>query len=66
MNAKELRSKTVLELQQELLALRKEQFNLRMQKGWGETPKSHNFKKRRDIARIKTILNEKTREENHD
>ncbi len=66
MNAKELRSKTISELQEELLALRKEQFNLRMQKGWGETVKSHNFKKRRDIARVKTVINEKIREQNHE
>jgi len=66
MKANELRNKTITELKDELLALRKEQFNLRMQKGWGETQKSHNFKKRRDIARVKTVLNEKIREENHD
>ena len=62
MKASELREKNIEELQQELIALRKEQFNLKMQKGWGETPKSHNFKKRRDIARVKTIINEKQRE----
>ncbi|MEW6728544.1 MAG: 50S ribosomal protein L29, partial [Pseudomonadota bacterium] len=33
MNVKELRGKSVDELNQELLALRKEQFNLRMQAG---------------------------------
>jgi large subunit ribosomal protein L29 len=62
MKVSELREKSVEELQQELAALRKEQFNLRMQKGWGETPKTHNFKKRRDIARVKTVINEKQRE----
>ena len=66
MNAKELRSKTISELQEELLALQKEQFNLRMQRGWGETSKSHSFRKRRDIARVKTVLNEKLRDDKHE
>lgn len=60
MNATELRSKSIEELTKELLALLKEQFNLRMQKGIGQPPKSHLFKKvRLEIARIKTILKEK-------
>lgn len=57
----ELREKSVDALKAELLELLKEQFNLRMQKG-GEMSKTHRFKfVRRDIARIKTILNEKGR-----
>lgn len=60
MNAIEYRSKSVEELSDELLALLKEQFNLRMQKGAGQAPKPHSFKKvRLAIARIKTILKEK-------
>ncbi len=60
MNASELKKKTVEELQSELLALFKEQFNLRIQKGIGQMPQTHVFKKvRRDIARIKTVLREK-------
>lgn len=60
MKATELRNKSVDELTKELLALLKEQFNLRMQKGVGQPPKSHLFKKvRLEIARIKTILKEK-------
>ena len=60
MKANELRSKSKAELKTELLALLKEQFNLRMQRGVGQEPKPHLFKRvRRDIARIKTILNEK-------
>jgi large subunit ribosomal protein L29 len=66
MNANELRIKSVDELQKELSALLQEQFNLRMQKGWGQPPKAHNFKKRRDIARVKTVLNEKLREKDHE
>lgn len=60
MNASELRNKTAGELQSELLALLKEQFNLRIQKGVGQTPQTHLVKKvRKEIARIKTILCEK-------
>lgn len=60
MKAKELREKTAGELMSELLALLKEQFNLRMQKGLGQAPQTHLFKKvRKEIARIKTILSEK-------
>lgn len=60
MNAIELREKSVDDLKTELIALRKEQFNLRMQKGAGQPPKGHLFKKvKLDIARIKTILKEK-------
>ena len=50
-------------LQQELLDLLQEQFNLRMQKTMGEAPKSHQFKRvRRDVARVKTIINQKERQ----
>lgn len=63
MKAAELREKSVDALQQELLELRREQFNLRMQQGMGETPRPHNFSRvRKDIARLKTILNEKERQ----
>jgi large subunit ribosomal protein L29 len=58
--ANELRKKSVQDLTKELLALLKEQFNLRIQKGAGQPPKPHLFKKvRLAIARIKTILHEK-------
>tara|TARA_R110001583_G_scaffold19509_2_gene76303 strand:+ start:4879 stop:5070 length:192 start_codon:yes stop_codon:yes gene_type:complete len=60
MNAVELREKSVDELNQELLGLLKEQFNLRMQKSSGQLAQSHLMGGvRRDIARIKTVLNEK-------
>jgi len=60
MKAIDLREKSTEELNNELLALLKEQFNLRIQKGSGQAPKSHLIKKVRvDIARIKTILTEK-------
>lgn len=58
--AKELRSKSVEELTKELLALLREQFNLRIQKSTGQGLKSHLFKQvKKNIARIKTILREK-------
>ena len=60
MNAKELRNKNAQDLEQELLNLRREQFALRMQQGTGQLAKSHRVRAvRRDIARVKTILNEK-------
>ena len=59
MKASDLKTKTKDELNNELHALLKEQFNLRMQKGMGEAPKTHSFKRvRKDIARVKTIMNE--------
>ncbi|MFA5530766.1 MAG: 50S ribosomal protein L29 [Thiohalomonadaceae bacterium] len=60
MKAKDIRQKSVQELEQELIGLRREQFNLRMQKGTGQLSQSHRVQAvRKDIARIKTILNEK-------
>jgi large subunit ribosomal protein L29 len=55
-----MREKSVDELQVSLLDLLKEQFNLRMQKSSGQLGQSHLLgQARRDIARVKTILNEK-------
>lgn len=63
MKADALNEKSVAELQQELLALLQEQFNLRMQRGLGDVAKPHLFKRvRRDIARVKTILTQKERD----
>lgn len=60
MKANELRDKSVDELKAEMLALLKEQFNLRIQRGAGQPPKPNLLKQvRLNIARIKTILNEK-------
>ena len=60
MNIKELRSKTVEELTQEIDSLAKEHFNLRMQRSMSQQPKPHLFKRvRRMIAKIKTVLTEK-------
>ncbi len=60
MKSAELREKSADELNQELLGLLKEQFNLRMQKSSGQLNQTHLLGQvRRDIARVKTILNEK-------
>ncbi|MDA0706503.1 MAG: 50S ribosomal protein L29 [Proteobacteria bacterium] len=59
MEAQELRKKSVDELTTELVALRREQFNLRMQQATGELPQHTQHRRvRKDIARIKTVLNE--------
>ena len=60
MNNTDLREKSVESLQEQLLDLLKDQFNLRMQKASGQLAQSHLLgNTRRDIARVKTILNEK-------
>ena len=52
------------ELETELLELRKEQFNLRMQNSTGQMTNSSRFKTiRREIARIKTRMNDINRAE---
>ena len=62
MKANELRDKTVEGLEKDLLERRKEQFNLRMQQATGQLARPDQMTRvRRDIARIKTVLNEKTR-----
>ena len=65
MNVNELKRKTTVELNGELKELLQEQFNLRMQKGMGQMTNVHELRRvRRDIARIKTIMTEKTTEGN--
>ena len=62
MKTDELRSKSIKELSDELLELRKEQFNLRMQKGVGQASRVHQFKlNKKNIARVKTVMNEKAK-----
>ena len=58
MKASELRSKTEKELRDELTALFREQFNLRMQRGVNpEGVRPNQFKEvRRNIARIRTVM----------
>ncbi len=59
MKASELREKTAQELNSSLEELFKEQFNLRMQKGTGQMSRPSRMNEvRKEIARIKTVLNE--------
>ncbi|MCW8907932.1 MAG: 50S ribosomal protein L29 [Sedimenticola sp.] len=61
MSASELRQKSPAELEGALLELRKEQFNLRMQQGTGQLSRPSEMRRvRKEIARIKTLLNEKS------
>jgi large subunit ribosomal protein L29 len=65
MNVNEMKSKTVVELRDELKGLLQEQFNLRMQKGMGQMTNFNELRLvRRDIARVKTVMTEKTTEGN--
>ena len=60
MNAQDMRGKKESELREELTGLLREQFNLRMQRGVGQLATPHDIRRvRKDIARIKTVLNEK-------
>jgi len=60
MKASELRAKSVDDLGKDLVELRREQFNLRMQRGAGQLANPMRFAAvRKDIARIKTVLTEK-------
>jgi large subunit ribosomal protein L29 len=57
MKAAELRTKTEDQLQEQLLQLKKEQFNLRFQRATGQLENTARVREvRRDIARIRTIL----------
>jgi large subunit ribosomal protein L29 len=57
MKAEELKSKTKDELVKELMDLKKQQFNLRLQKSQGQTASTAQIRAvRRDIARVQTFL----------
>ncbi len=57
MKASDLRTKSVDELKESLVNLRKEQFNLRFQQASGQLENTARVRQvRRDISRIKTIL----------
>jgi large subunit ribosomal protein L29 len=61
MKAKDTRLLSQDQLNDELLKLKKEQFNLRFQRATGQLEKTHRINQiRKDIALIKTILNEKS------
>lgn len=60
MKAAEMREKSVDELNTQLISLLRDQFNYRMQKATDQLAQSHLLKQvKRDIARVKTILNQK-------
>ncbi|WP_262695631.1 50S ribosomal protein L29 [Kordiimonas aquimaris] len=59
MKAVDLRAKSKDELRDELVSLKKEQFNLRFQAASGQLENTARVKEvRRDVARIQTILSE--------
>jgi large subunit ribosomal protein L29 len=61
MKATDLKTKTVQQLKSELLELRREQFNLRMQHATGQLQKTDQVARvRKNIARVKTVLNQKS------
>ncbi|MWD26595.1 50S ribosomal protein L29 [Aquicoccus sp. SCR17] len=60
MDAKELRDKTPDQLREELANLKKEAFNLRFQQATGQIESTSRMRSvKRDVARVKTVLNEK-------
>lgn len=60
MKAKDLRAKSAAELKEELVALLKEQFSLRMQLATQQLANSAQLGRvRRDIARVRTVMREK-------
>ncbi len=62
MKAEDVRAKSADELKEQLLDLRKEAFNLRFQTASGQLENTARVRQvRRDIGRIKTILNERRR-----
>ena len=62
MDVKEMRGKTPDQLREELVRLKKEAFNLRFQQATSQLENTARMRVvRRDVARVKTILNEKAR-----
>jgi large subunit ribosomal protein L29 len=58
-----MNGKTEAELREELKNLLQEQFSLRMQKGMGQMTNVNELRRvRRDIARVKTVMTQKTTE----
>ncbi len=63
MSAAELRDKTLEQLREELVTLKKEQFNLRFQGATGQLENTSRVRTvRREIATVMTVLNEKARD----
>ena len=64
MKAADIRARSVDELTEEVETLSKEIFNLRFQRASGQLENTARVRQvRRDIARIKTILGERRRQE---
>ena len=62
MKASELRGKTIEELDKELIELRRAQFGLRMQAATQSLTKNSEIERvRREIARVHTVINEKSK-----
>jgi large subunit ribosomal protein L29 len=62
MKASDLRAKSVEDLQKELLELRRAQFGLRMQLATQSLTRNSEIERvRRDIARVHTLLKEKSK-----
>ena len=62
----DIRSKTVVELNDELVEAKKELFNLRFQNATNQLDNTSRIKEvRRNIARIQTILTEKAKAESN-
>ena len=60
MKSNELKEKSVVELNEILTDLLKQQFGLRMQHATGQLGQTGEIKRiRRDIARVRTIISEK-------
>lgn len=67
MKANELRQKDRQALEKELYELLREHFNLRMQRGMGQVSRPDQFSKvKKNIARVKTVLNEQKFSERKD
>ncbi|MCB9945433.1 MAG: 50S ribosomal protein L29 [Geminicoccaceae bacterium] len=65
MKASDARAQTVDQLGDQLIQLKKEQFNLRFQKATGQLEGTSRVREvRRDIARIMTVLHERRAAEN--
>jgi large subunit ribosomal protein L29 len=61
MELKELRKQSAQQLNEHLVELRREQFNMRMQRGAGEQKHTHHFKRvKREIAQVKTLLGQQS------
>ncbi len=61
MKTAEIRGKALGELKEMLLSLKEEQFNLKMQKSMGQLENTSRIMAvKRDIARVKTLITEKS------